>query len=106
MKVLIRQARIISAHSPFNGQTKDIFIIDGIISQIAASINETADQVIEGKGLCASIGWMDVFADFADPGFEYKESIESGAKAAAAGGFTDIMLIPNSNPVVHNKSQV
>lgn len=48
---------------------------------------------------------MDIFADFADPGFEQKESIQSGSKAAAAGGFTDVMLIPNSNPVVDNKAQ-
>lgn len=49
---------------------------------------------------------MDLFADFADPGFEQKENIESGAIAAAAGGFTDVMLIPNTNPVSDNKSQV
>ena len=65
-----------------------------------------ADQYIDVKGSCTSIGWMDVFADFADPGFESRESIESGSAAAAAGGFTDIMLIPNSKPVVDNKSQV
>ena len=47
-----------------------------------------------------------MFSDFGDPGYEQKENIESGAKAAAAGGFTDIMLIPNSYPIVDNKSQV
>lgn len=49
---------------------------------------------------------MDMFADFGDPGYEQKESISTGALAAAAGGFTDILLIPNSSPVVDNKSQV
>jgi dihydroorotase len=106
MKVLIKQARIISPSSPFNGQIKDILISDGIITQIAAAISDTADQLIEQKDLCISIGWMDVFSNFADPGFEYKETLETGAKAAAAGGFTDIMVIPNTNPVVHNKAQV
>ena len=106
MKVLIKQAHIISPSSPFNGQTKDIFINDGIISKIADTIMEKADHTIEQKGLCVSIGWVDIFADFADPGYEYRESMESGAKAAAAGGFTDVLLIPNTNPVVDTKSQV
>ncbi len=106
MKILIKQATIISPSSPINGQIKDIFIKDGKISIIADAINEKADQLITHDGLCVSIGWMDMFADFGDPGFEQKESIETGAKAAAAGGFTDIMLIPNSQPVVDNKAQV
>ena len=106
MKILIKQAKIISPSSPFHGQIKDILITDGKISGIGDSINEKADQIIEHDGLCVSIGWMDMFADFGDPGFEQKESIKSGANAAAAGGFTDIMLIPNSQPVVDNKAQV
>jgi dihydroorotase len=106
MKVLIKQARIISPDSPLNGQIKDILITDGTITAIADGINDSADQVIAQPGLCVSAGWMDVFAHFADPGYEYKETLETGAKAAAAGGFTDIMLLPNTNPVVHSKSQV
>lgn len=106
MKVLIKQAQVISPSSSFNGQIKDIFITNGRIEKIADGINEKAEHVIEQKGLCVSIGWMDIFADFGDPGFEQKESIESGALSAAAGGFTDVMLIPNSNPVADNKAQV
>lgn len=106
MKILIKQATIISPASPYNGQIKDILITDGIITAIEDQITAQADQRIENTGLCVSIGWMDMFADFGDPGFEQKENMESGAKAAAAGGFTDVMLIPNSHPVVDNKSQV
>ena len=106
MKVLIKQAKIISSSSPFNGQTKDILITNGTITAIGNAISEKTDQQIEQPGLCISIGWMDVFSNFADPGFEYKETLETGAKAAAAGGFTDVMVIPNTNPVVHSKSQV
>jgi dihydroorotase len=106
MNVLIKQAKIISPSSPFNGQIKDILITSGKIVKINDAIEENANQVIEKNGLCVSIGWMDMFADFADPGFEQKENIESGANAAAAGGFTDVMLVPNSSPVVDNKAQV
>lgn len=106
MKILIKQACIISPSSPLNRKVKDIFIVDGIIQKIADSLDESADQTIVSNNLHVSIGWMDLFADFGDPGYEQKENIESGAKAAAAGGFTEIMLIPNSSPVVDNKSQV
>ena len=106
MKILIKKATIISPTSPLNGQTKDIFITDGTISKIADDITEKADHTLEEKGLCVSAGWMDMFADFGDPGFEQKENIDTGTLAAAAGGFTDVMLIPNSNPVVDNKAQV
>jgi len=105
MRIVIKQATIISTASPFNGNIKDILIEDGKISRIADSITEKADQTIQQDGLCVSTGWMDIFADFADPGYEYKETIESGSQAAAAGGFTDVMLLPNSNPVIDNKAQ-
>jgi dihydroorotase len=106
MKVLIKNAHILSPSSPFNGKNKNIFIDNGIISKIDDDINADADETIDIEGLCVSIGWMDCFANFCDPGEEYKETIQTGCKAAAAGGFTEVMLIPNTQPVVSNKSQV
>jgi dihydroorotase len=106
MKILIKQARIIDPSSPHNGQITDIFIENGLISRIGNSINPEADQVVNLDGLCVSPGWVDVFASFADPGFEYKETLETGARAAAAGGYTDVLIIPNTNPVLHNKAAV
>ncbi|UEG49514.1 dihydroorotase [Ferruginibacter lapsinanis] len=106
MKLLIKQAKIADSSSPFNGQTKDIFIVDGIISKIADSISEQADKTIQANDLHVSTGWMDVFSHFCDPGFEYRETIETGAAAAAAGGFTDVLILPNTNPVIGSKSQV
>jgi len=106
MKILIKQARIIDPSSPHNGQIADIFIENGLISQISGQLNPDADQVVSLEGLCVSPGWVDVFASFADPGFEYKETLETGANAAAAGGYTDVLIIPNTNPVLHNKAAV
>lgn len=106
MKILIKQAKIVDPASPFNGHLADIFIENGIISKIGSSLAEIADKEIAVNGLHASPGWIDVFANFADPGYEFKETLETGAAAAAAGGFTDVMVIPNTNPVVHNKSGV
>jgi dihydroorotase len=106
MKLLIKKATIIAPSSPLNGKIKDIFIANGIITKIANSITDKADKTIEQKGLHVSIGWVDIFVHFCDPGFEYRETLETGAKAAAAGGFTDVFVIPNTDPVIHNKSQI
>jgi len=106
MKILIKQARIIDTSSPLHGQTTDILIDNGLIVRIGHGITDSADQVIDEKGICVSPGWVDVFANFADPGYEYKESLETGARAAAAGGYTDVMIIPNTSPVLHNKAAV
>lgn len=106
MKVLIKQATIVSPSSPFNGLTKDILIDNGIIAAISDAITDAAATKIEQPGLHVSIGWMDIFSHFCDPGFEYRETLETGAHAAAAGGFTDVMVLPNTHTAVHNKSQV
>ena len=105
MKLLIKQATVADPSSPFNGQTVDLFIQNGQITGIG-KLKNNADRVIDAGGLFVSPGWVDVFANFADPGYEFKETLESGAAAAAAGGFTDVILVPNTNPPVHNKSGV
>jgi dihydroorotase len=106
MQVLLKQVRIISPTSPLNGQIKDILITNGIIEKIGENIVAEGAETVQQNGICASIGWMDVFSSFGDPGFEYKETIETGAAAAAAGGFTAVLVLPNTNPVVQNKAQV
>jgi dihydroorotase len=106
MKILIKEARIVCASSPFNGKTKDVLISNGVIQSVADNIQEACDLLIQQPGLHISIGWMDMFSHFCDPGHEYRETLQTGAKAAAAGGFTDVMVVPNTSPAVHTKSQV
>jgi dihydroorotase len=106
MKLLIKQACITDPLSSRHGTIQDILIEKGIIRQIAPSITEKADQVIDQKGIQISPGWVDIFSNFADPGYEFKETLETGSAAAAAGGFTDVFLIPDTQPVTDNKSQV
>jgi dihydroorotase len=97
MKVLIRQVKVFSPNSPFHLKTADILVRDGLIERIEPRIEPVSGaNEIREDGLCVSAGWMDVFADFADPGFEYRESIESGSAAAAAGGYTAVMLLTSS----------
>jgi len=106
MTIIIRRARIVDSSSPLNGKVKDIFIKNGKIAIIADQVKETADHVIDTDGLHVSPGWVDIFARFGDPGLEYKETLDSGARAAAAGGFTHVFILPNTRPAIHNKSQV
>ena len=106
MTILIKQALIADPTSTLNGQITDIFIENGFIKQLGKKLSVKADQEIAMDGLHVSPGWMDVFANFADPGYEFKETLETGALAAAAGGYTDVMIIPNTNPVLHSKSNV
>jgi dihydroorotase len=106
MKLLIKQACIIDPLSSHHGKIQDILIENGTIREIATTISEKPDQVVESKGAQVSPGWVDIFSNFADPGFEFKETLETGAAAAAAGGFTDVFLIPDTQPVTDSKSQV
>ena len=106
MKVLFRKVLIADVNSPYNGMVKDILINNQHIEAIANDINEQADTVVEQANTIISNGWVDCFAHFCDPGFEYRETLETGASAAIAGGFTQVFVLPNTNPVVHSKSQV
>jgi dihydroorotase len=106
MKLLIKQACITDPLSSHHGTIQDILIEKGVIQEIAPSITEKTDQIAQGSDLQVSPGWVDIFSNFADPGFEFKETLETGSAAAAAGGFTDVFLIPDTQPVTDNKSQV
>ncbi len=106
MKVLISQVTILDSSSPHNGKTKDILIEDGVIKKIADSISEKAENVFDGKGKHISIGWFDLHVNFREPGFEYKEDLLSGCKAAIAGGFTGVLCMPSTFPPIQSKSEI
>ncbi|MCU0468104.1 MAG: dihydroorotase [Arcicella sp.] len=106
MKILIRSAKIICKSSEFHGQVKDIFIEDSIIRQIGDIITVEADEIIEGENICVSVGWIDMRVHVKEPGYEYKESLESMEATALAGGFTEIVLLPNTQPVVQTRESV
>ncbi|RYD98253.1 MAG: dihydroorotase, partial [Sphingobacteriales bacterium] len=105
MDILIRQATLVDPASPHNNQRTDIAINGGRITAIG-SISDDAGRVIEAPGLCIAPGFVDLFAQFCDPGQEHRETLATGAAAAAAGGYTDVLLVPNTSPCVHNKASV
>ncbi len=107
MNALIKSAKVIDSKSKFNGKTVDILIEKGIISKIGTTLkNSKKVQEISYKNLHVSVGWFDMRANFCDPGHEYKEDLNSGLKAAAKGGFTGLLIMPNTNPVTDSKSGI
>ena len=106
MKILIRSAKIIQKGADLNGQVRDIFIENGVIRQIGEQISAEADEIIEGENLCVSLGWFDMRVHAKDPGYEHKESLYSLEKAALAGGFSEIALLPNTKPTVQTRESV
>lgn len=107
MNILIKSARIVQPGSALHGKTQDVLIENGIITAIASSIKpEKNVKTIEQKNLHISTGWVDLQVNFCDPGYEHKEDLTTGVRAAATGGFTDVAVVPSTNPPVHSKSQV
>ncbi len=102
MDILLKAVTVVDPTSSFHQQQIDIFIQNGFVAD-AGQLTVSADQVISQEGLCLSPGFTDIFAHFCDPGFEYRETLESGAKAAAHGGFTDVFVLPNTAPVIDQK---
>lgn len=106
MKVLLKQAKIIDSCSPHNGNVKDILIENGVIIEISDSIDSPDAEEVSNDNLHVSIGWVDLKADFCDPGMEHKETVESGLESAAYGGYTHVAIVPSTNPVIDGKSQI
>lgn len=106
MKISIKNVRI--AHKGFNAQTGyHVLINEGTLSRISEqALEEKSDLEVDGSGCWLSAGWCDMRASYCDPGLEHKEDLESGAMAAADGGFTAVALLPNTSPVIDSKKGI
>jgi dihydroorotase len=105
MKILIKSADIIDPGNTFHKKKKNVLIEDGIIKSVSDK-DFKADEVIDAAGLKLSPGWFDMRCAIRDPGFEHKEDINSVSIAAAAGGFTGVACLPNTNPVIQTKDVI
>ncbi len=105
MNILIKSAKIVDPNSKYHLKTMDVLVENGLVKKIAKSISEKVEKVIEEKGLHLSLGWIDLLANFQEPGYEQMEDFQSGIKAASAGGFTKVILSPATNPVRDSKSE-
>src|SRR5688572_820786 len=105
MKILIQGPEILDASSPYHKKEKNVVINNGRIVEIGDK-NFSADKVIKAEGMMLSVGWFDLGTFVGDPGLEHKEDIESASKAAAAGGFTEIAVLPNTAPSIQTKNEI
>ena len=99
MNLLIKNVNLIDESNNFFG---DIYIEKGVIKELGTELNKEC-ETLDGKGLVLMPAFIDTHAHFRDPGFEYKEDIESGSKAAVRGGYTTVTLMPNTKPVCSSK---
>lgn len=107
MKTILKKAKIYDSGAPWHGQIRDILIHDGVVIRIEEKIEAEGDErVISSSSLAVSPGWCDLKANFRDPGAEFKEDLESGSRAALAGGFSYVGITTGTEPVIDNKSQV
>ena len=97
MKTLLKGGTLID-YKTNTFEEKDILIEDDKIKEIGKNIEEKADKIIDCSKLYIMPGMIDIHCHLREPGFEYKETIETGSKSAVAGGFTTICPMPNTKP--------
>ncbi|BDR90433.1 dihydroorotase [Clostridium tetani] len=95
MELLIKNSRVVDFSQDFIG---DVYIKNGIIHEIGRDLEKNC-KTIDGIGKVLMPSFIDLHAHFREPGYTYKEDIESGSRAAAKGGYTYVNLMPNTNPV-------
>ncbi len=105
MTLLIRNGRVIDPASNVD-MTADILVENGIVSKVMPQIQDQADQQINAEGCYVMPGFIDLHVHLRDPGQEHKETVVTGAAAAARGGYTTIVAMPNTKPVVDNADVV
>ena len=101
MALLIKNARIVNADKECKA-LQDIFIKNGKIVKILDVIDPDRVRVFDAKGRVVTPGLIDIHVHFRTPGQEYKEDITSGCRSAVKGGFTTVMCMPNTRPVIDN----
>ena len=105
MKTLIQNGYVLDPESKREGKF-DVLIEDEKIIKVAEQITAHADKVLDASGCYVMPGFIDLHVHLRDPGLEYKETLETGGKAAARGGVTTICAMPNTKPVVDNGEKV
>ena len=103
--VLIRNGRLLDPRRGTD-ETADLLIREGLIVKTGRPLTDGADRVIDAAGCWVMPGLIDMHVHLRDPGQTRKEDVESGSKAAAAGGFTTIVAMPNTSPVIDSPDRV
>lgn len=101
MSVLIKNGRVINPATKTD-EVLDLLVEEGRVSALEAEIEKEADRLIDASGCYVMPGFIDLHVHLRDPGLEHKETVETGCKAAAYGGYTTVFAMPNTKPVADN----
>lgn len=105
MTILIKNGRVLDPATGTDG-IADVLVEEGRIRAVEPGILAEADRILDADGCFVMPGFIDLHVHLRDPGYEYKETVETGSAAAAKGGFTTILAMPNTKPVVDNADVV
>jgi dihydroorotase len=98
MSIVIKNGRVIDPASNTD-RLADVLLIEGKVAGVAPNLSSPNAEVFDAMGLIVAPGFIDMHVHLREPGFEHAETIESGSRAAAAGGFTSVCCMPNTKPV-------
>ena len=101
MTILIRGGQVINPATQMD-EVADVLIEDGVVKEIKKGIKSKANRTIDAKGCYVMPGFIDLHVHLRDPGLEYKEDVFTGMQAAAHGGYTTVLAMPNTKPVADN----
>lgn len=102
--ILIRNARVLSPADDLD-RVMNVYVENGVITELDSTRTQ-ADTVLEADGLVLAPGLVDMHVHLRDPGLTYKEDILTGCEAAARGGFTSVVCMPNTNPPIDNTDTI
>jgi dihydroorotase len=103
--ILIRGGRVIDPSQEID-EHADVLIVDGKIAGLGSEAAGSADEVLDASGLLVTPGLIDMHVHLREPGYEDKETIATGTAAAAAGGFTAVACMPNTDPPLHSDAEI
>jgi len=98
MSIVIKNGRVIDPAGNTD-RVADVLIVDGRIAGVGPNLSSPKAEILDATGMIVAPGFIDMHVHLREPGFEHAETIESGSRAAAAGGFTSICPMPNTKPV-------
>ena len=104
-KVLLCDVKVYDKRSTFHLRRTNLLVQGGIVSYLG-SARPSSDRVVEGSDLGVSAGWIDLQADFCEPGFEHKETLKTGLASAQSGGYVGVGVWPTTEPLIQTKSDV
>lgn len=105
-QLLLKNVRILDPEGPHHNQLRDVLVADGKIEQVAPNIETDVAETWDCKGSWVSIGWCELRAQLGTPGLEERETLLSGLKAAAKGGFTRVAAVPDTHPAIDTAAGV